>query len=417
MTNKERYIQEAKDCIKRTDVEDFLKKNKLEKSKSIHLGKIQIDNQEYIFGIRKLLTELIVKHDCKISDTSNAGHWQGDFLKGLFGDDFSILSTNKPDPIEEGQNGTYKMPLNQILYGPPGTGKTYNTINKALSIIENKPEVEIGRLTRKDLQSIFNDLKDKSQIEFITFHQSYAYEEFIEGIKPKAKKCDEEDDNKDISYCIKDGVFKRLADKARKNLESDEDTRNFALIIDEINRGNISKIFGELITLIEDSKRVGSGKEDTTAILPYSGEEFGVPSNLYIIGTMNTADRSIAHIDTALRRRFGFVEMMPNYEELKKRSITKDEKTINIGKLLEAMNDRIEVLYDREHTIGHAYFMDLDDSSIIDDLAHIFKNKIIPLLAEYFYSDWSKINLVFNDNKFISRVEKKLEILVKKYIL
>jgi len=293
------------------------------------------------------------------------------------------------------------QPLNQILYGPPGTGKTYNTINKALSIIENKSESDFDKEKREDLKSRFKKAKKSEQIEFITFHQSYAYEEFIEGIKPKAKKCDEEDNDKDISYCIKDGVFKRLCRVASKE---ENKNKKYILIIDEINRGNISKIFGELITLIEDSKRVGSGKEDTTARLPYSDEEFGVPNNLYIIGTMNTADRSIAHIDTALRRRFEFVEMMPKTGD-KENELDFNVLDINIKNLLKAMNERIEVLYDREHTIGHAYFMDLDKDSTIDDLAHIFKNKIIPLLAEYFYSDWDKIRLVLNDNNFIKQKE------------
>ena len=447
--------------------------------------------------------------------------------------------TEKP----KGGKNMPKQPLNQILYGPPGTGKTYNTINKALEIIftsETDKDKKIFNKTiseleailkqknpnkeeRKNLKNAFEYYKDKDrgQIEFITFHQSYAYEEFIEGIKPNAGNC--KDDNKEISYCIKDGVFKKLSNKAKENFEKSsilteaeieieqefnnklekfkeviedkidenskylindttyivqieedafrytgenwgntqrmkysdlfqmyknnvksrkevkslnnisglakqhasyfiklfekfneikveshkstqkESLKNYILIVDEINRGNISKIFGELITLIEDSKRIGSGKEDMTATLPYSGEKFGAPNNLYIIGTMNTADRSIAHIDTALRRRFEFVEMMPK---------TKDEDSeldfnvdgvdgINIKNLLKSMNDRIEVLYDREHTIGHAYFMSLSENSTVDDLAHIFENKIIPLLAEYFYNDSSRIQLVFNNNGFI----------------
>ncbi len=417
---------------------------------------------------------------------------------------------------EDIRNKDRGLPLNQILYGPPGTGKTYNTINKAIEIIENR--IVLDNEDRKELKDTFDKYKRNGQIEFVTFHQSYGYEEFIEGIKAETK-------DKNISYEVKPGVFKKISklaidnyydskksieiiekektlkekidiflddvleneiefsktkggkfkiddlsenkilifsedsnynennlelniDELEKILMSDIDIKtsrqmakdifgisnqrqkdtyylaiykefknykfknitidnidnkpnlkNYILIIDEINRGNISKIFGELITLIEPSKRIGAD-EEIMLKLPNSPEPFGVPSNLYIIGTMNTADRSIAPIDTALRRRFIFKEMLPISSLL-----STDIDGINLQELLTAMNTRIEYLYDRDHTIGHSYLINVKS---LDDLKFAFKNKIIPLLAEYFYEDWENIKLVLNDseNKFIQIKEK-----------
>ena len=221
----------------------------------------------------------------------------------------------------------------------------------------------------------------------------------------------------------------------KKELISEEKTvdvgNNVVLIIDEINRGNISKIFGELITLTEPSKRIGADEEIRVS-LPYSGiafdsgKGFGVPKNVYIIGTMNTADRSIALMDTALRRRFEFTEMMPDLAVLsnnddKVKNYNFDAKQdndlmvddVNIRLLLKKINQRIEYLYDRDHTIGHAYFMSLKDKNDDDakvELDNIFRNKIIPLLQEYFYDDWEKILMVLGKDGFIEKKELKSDI-------
>ena len=198
----------------------------------------------------------------------------------------------------------------------------------------------------------------------------------------------------------------------------EQENRPFVFIVDEINRGNISKIFGELITLIEDTKRGGCA-EEASAILPYSGEEFSVPKNVYILGTMNTADRSIALMDTALRRRFQFVEMMPNSQILT--AIHADKVgTLDVARMLDVINQRIIFLYDREHTIGHAFFTKLAQDPTVECLASIFRKSVIPLLQEYFYEDYQKIQLVLGDNgkadpthKFILDEEVKVKEIFK----
>ncbi|MCR8705247.1 AAA family ATPase [Campylobacter sp. 2352 PW] len=399
-------------------------------------------------------------------------------------------------------------PLNQILYGPPGTGKTYHTIDKALEILGEN----LANKDRDEKKTKFDEYVKNGQIIFTTFHQSYGYEEFVEGIKPRI---DSKENSKEVEYEIKDGIFKELCQKALDNYKASlltqeefvksEDLENkieffldelvdqqkfiektqsggfkleeynekyriitddtnanlylnleifktllenkdkiingrsikqilnhkhrrqidsyyfqlvklfiereqdykvdnnsskkpdlkpYIIIIDEINRGNVSKIFGELITLIEPSKRIGAD-EELKVILPYSKDEFGVPKNVYIIGTMNTADRSITSLDTALRRRFEFVEMMPKLNVL-----SDNCKGVNLQKLLEFINTRIEYLLDREKTIGHAFFIGIDS---LEKLKNVFQNKIIPLLQEYFYNDYALIDAVLNKNGMLEK--------------
>lgn len=289
---------------------------------------------------------------------------------------------------------------NMILYGPPGTGKTYNSVIYAVAICDNLLLEKVKKMPYESVIKRYNELKEKeNRIAFTTFHQSYGYEEFIEGIKPKMNNCSE-----DISYEIKDGIFKSFCNIAYE----DKKRRPYVFVIDEINRGNISKIFGELITLIETTKRKNA-KEAMEAILPYSNNLFSVPDNVYIIGTMNTADRSIALLDTALRRRFQFEEMMPDSQvlvDIGAGKIVENGYELDVAKMLNCINQRIEFLYDREHTIGHAFFVGLKDDPTISKLSSIFKKSIIPLLQEYFYEDYSKIMMILGDNGKINDEHK-----------
>ncbi|EAK5889011.1 McrB family protein [Campylobacter lari] len=452
------------------------------------------------------------------------------YAKPLFED---ILSSSNLSAIKQSENERiYKEqyfenekilsenqnpPLNQILYGPPGTGKTYHTIDKALEILGE------NLASRHEKKAKFDEYVKNGQIVFTTFHQSYGYEEFVEGIKPDINNTLE--NSQEVNYKIENGIFKELCEKALDNYENsilntdelnkkielkekvenflnwlletnepisktkggnffvvdindktvmiysegverfdgnfnlsisifmellkhndefnnaaemfkkvfdrdyadrthtyyfnlvkkfkayekqstvknenkknnDNSLKPYIIIIDEINRGNVSKIFGELITLIEPSKRIGE-KEELRVTLPYSKDEFGVPKNVYIIGTMNTADRSITSLDTALRRRFEFVEMIPNPDILNDNC-----EGVNLQELLKAINTRIEYLLDREKTIGHAFFIGIDN---LEKLKNVFQNKIIPLLQEYFYNDYALINVVLNENGMIFEDKK-----------
>lgn len=233
----------------------------------------------------------------------------------------------------------------------------------------------------------------------VTFHQSFGYEEFVEGLRPVLVA---DGEGGDVRYEIRSGVFKDLCRRARA-----EPNQRFAILIDEINRGNISKIFGELITLIEADKREGA-RNALSVILPYSGEVFSVPANVDIIGTMNTADRSLALLDTALRRRFEFIAVMPDCRDeesapLHGLRVGAGDQSIDVPRMLDALNQRIEALYDRDHCVGHAYFTHLrevsDGEQRLAALSGAFRMRVVPLLEEYFFEDWQKIRLVLGDNQ------------------
>ncbi|EPD2788312.1 McrB family protein [Campylobacter jejuni] len=499
-----KYVNAYKNYVSK-DMVKYLKTRGGEKEFKVEIKNQKIEIIASINNIRKYSSNRFLEYSVLGKNEVES------YAKPLFED---ILSNSNLSAIKQSENEkilieNQNIPLNQILYGPLGTGKTYHTIDKALEILGENLE------NRDEKKAKFDEYVKNGQIVFTTFHQSYGYEEFVEGIKPRI---DSKENSKEVEYEIKDGIFKELCKKALDNYKvslltqeefvKSEDLENkieifldelvdqqkfiekiqsggfkleeynekyriitddtnanlylnleifktllenkdkiingrsikqilnnkhrrqidsyyfqlvklfkereqdykvdnnpsekpelkpYIIIIDEINRGNVSKIFGELITLIEPSKRIGE-KEELKVTLPYSGEKFGVPKNVYIIGTMNTADRSITSLDTALRRRFEFIEMMPDVSKL-----SMDCEGINLQELLKAINTRIEYLLDREKTIGHAFFVSVEN---LEDLKKVFQNKIIPLLQEYFYNDYALINEVLNDNGMIFEDKK-----------
>lgn len=280
-------------------------------------------------------------------------------------------------PIRQ-KNNYNLISFNTILYGAPGTGKTYSMPEYAIAILEKENVDHIKCLykdKRDELLKKYNNYLDKERVIFTTFHQSYGYEDFIQGLRPDVE-------SNELKFKVTDGVFKIIADKAL-----DDPDNNYVIIIDEINRGNISKIFGELITLIEDDKRWGEAEQ--TSVKLASGDVFTVPNNLYILGTMNSADKSISLVDAALRRRFNFIEIEPNSKLLN------DE----FSKFLDQINTHLKrELQSKDLLIGHSYFI----NKSVKDFDNIINKNIIPLLYEYFFDDETKVKKALDGINVVS---------------
>ena len=344
--------------------------------------------------------------------------------------------------------------LNIILYGPPGTGKTHSVTEHALARLveptgdgatpsdsESLPQPgekvdQVGETAWQKQSKLFAKAQRDGRIEFTTFHQNYAYEDFVEGLRAQISGGGgDEGAQGSVSYSIEPGVLKRIADRAmyawltgkepsQREVNDDDERKviedwfsadakpkasatcpGYVLIIDEINRGNIARIFGELITLVEESKRARNldelkpGQQPLVVTLPYSKKPFVLPPNLYIIGTMNTADRSLIGLDAALRRRFDFIEMRPQPDLL-----SPDVAGINLQIFLKTLNERIAVADTREHAIGHAYLMGVKD---VGDLAKAMRTKILPQLREYFHQRPEELAQVFRTTRDLIRNESK----------
>ena len=305
--------------------------------------------------------------------------------------DLAALPEEEPDEETAAEAGI-SDPQNLILYGPPGTGKTYRTMAAAVRLCLDL-DADDALLTdadrRGELKAEYEKLRAAGQIAFVTFHQSYSYEDFVEGLRPKALA-----DGQGFELKAEPGIFRLMAEAAESSPEQ------HVIVIDEINRANVSKVFGELITLIEPDKRLGMA-EALRLRLPHSRKLFGVPANLHIVGTMNTADRSIALLDTALRRRFRFEEIAPDPTLL-----DTDVQGVPLRRMLEVMNQRIEYLHDREHRIGHAFFMG-EGGATRAAIDTTMRDKVIPLLQEYFFDDSSRVAAVVGEG-FVGKTKLPL---------
>lgn len=351
----------------------------------LNAGKNSVDLAR-LFGIK--YKPLIINNSINVENViSNSSYSNEDLLEDIYNgmilsDDILWESDDYEDLeykfLPKREKRTSKIhPLNSIIYGAPGTGKTYSTAKIAVAIIENKKIDEIIE-DRKAILSRYKQYQRDGQIIFTTFHQNYGYEDFVQGLRPIK-------DNNDIIFENVDGIFKSIANKA---LDKD---KNYVIIIDEINRANMSKVLGELITLIEEDKRWG--EENEMSITLPSGDIFTVPNNLYIVGTMNSADKSISIIDVALRRRFEFIEQTVDS------GLIENEK---LKSVLDKINNKlIEENGNTDLLIGHAYFINKSE----EELEKILNREIIPLLYEYFFDDSKKVKNVVNlaiENTFLT---------------
>lgn len=365
---------------KKVDIESLAEILNNEIDSNLSKG-LSIEDSARIFGIK--YAPLLKANESKFGyeEIVAASNYKEDIIKEAIksGIDMSPIviwqeaNNKKEKELQQGEQTDVN--INTIVYGAPGTGKTYSMPEYAVAILEKQSVDYIKELYKDDRDGLlekYNDYIDSERAVFTTFHQSYGYEDFIEGLRPNV-------DSKELKFEVVDGIFKKLADKALEDREN-----NYVIIIDEINRGNISKIFGELITLIESDKRWGEDEQMRAKLA--SGKEFKVPNNLFIIGTMNSADKSIALIDTALRRRFMFIEKSP------------DGTTISDDRLKQIFNKLNKSLYDElkssDLLIGHSFFVGRNYNQLED----IFNNNIIPLLYEYYFGDEKSIKDVINSS-------------------
>ncbi|MCK6595369.1 MAG: AAA family ATPase [Bacteriovoracaceae bacterium] len=318
--------------------------------------------------LKKLITKL------EVADNQIVDKNVFDFNEILKNQKDSISATTIiPNNVRSLSTGN----LNFIFYGPPGTGKTYEVINYAVRLI-------LGDKTPKNREEIvkaFNELRSKSIIEFVTFHQSFSYEDFIEGLTPVVV---ESNGVSSVNYEIKSGVLKRFLQNTQ---DISNPYENIVLVIDEINRGNISSIFGELISLLEPDKREGA-LNGIPVTLPYSKDELILPKNLYILGTMNSTDRSIAMMDFAIRRRFEFIYLAPDLK-----LVPENVEKIQLRKILEKINKQIVYLIGKDYQLGQSFFL-FSEMKTKQDVKRAWFNKLLPVIGEYFYEDWEKLALI-----------------------